>query len=109
MPNRRTLSGTGNRLGRPRRTADLSAESLALMKLQAVHRKIQHCHQLALECASKAETAADKDCRDDYLRIEKSWINLAHSYEFAIQLLSKREIAAPENFGIDIAPPSHLH
>jgi hypothetical protein len=109
MPNRSTLPGTRNRLGGPRRTLDPSGKSQALRKLQTLHRKIQLCRQLALECAGKAETAADKECRDDYLRIEKSWINLAHSYEFAIQLLGKREIAEPENFGIDLTPSSRWH
>ena len=109
MPNRRTLPGTRNRLGRPRRIADPSGKSQALMKLHTLHRKIQLCRQLALECACKAETAVNQECRDDYLRIEKSWINLAHSYEFAIQLLGKREIAAPDNFGIDVMPSSRFH
>jgi hypothetical protein len=62
-----------------------------------------------LECAGKAETAMNKECRDDYLRIEKSWINLAHSYEFAMELLGKREIAAPDSFDSGLMPSSRFH
>jgi hypothetical protein len=109
MPNRRTLPGTRSRSRPHRRTAVPSGTPQTLQKLQTLHRKIQLCRQLALEYASRAQTAANKEGRDDYSRIEKSWINLAHSYEFAIELLGAREPVASDNFNIDNIPPSRLH
>lgn len=34
-------------------------------------------------CARKAETLIEQDARDDFLRLEQSWLQLARSYEFA--------------------------
>jgi hypothetical protein len=44
-----------------------------------------------------------------FLRIEKSWINLARSYEFAMELLGKREIAALDSFDSGLMPSSRFH
>ena len=53
--------------------------------------RINECRELALQYAGKAETALNDECREDYLRAAKSWMNLAQSYEFASQLLSYRD------------------
>lgn len=44
---------------------------------------IEECRQHAAHCARKAETLIEQDARDDFLRLEQSWLQLARSYEFA--------------------------
>ena len=102
MPNSKTSAGTRNRVRQFRQADGSHEQSQTLLKLQTLRRRIQLCRQLALECACKAETAENEGHRDDYLRIEKSWINLAHSYEFAAQLLTRGNVAAD---GLDIDAP----
>ena len=104
MPNRKTAPSIRNR--RIRRPGGPYEKSQILRKLQTLHERIHLCRQLASECARKAETAASKECRDDYLRIEKSWINLAHSYEFAAQLIGKRDPAGGDELDLDLMPSS---
>lgn len=108
MSDRKTTPGIRNR--RVRRADGPYEKSQTLRKLQTLHERIHLCRQLASECACKAETAVSKECRDDYLRIEKSWINLAHSYEFAAQLLGKRDSAVSDELDLDLMPSSsRLH
>jgi hypothetical protein len=108
MPNRKTTLGIRNR--RIKRADGPYEKSQTLRKLQTLHERIHLCRQLASECACKAETAASKECREDYLRIEKSWINLAHSYEFAAQLIGKRDPASGDELDLNLIPSSsRLH
>ncbi len=55
-------------------------------------RKLSHeasdCFARAEECACKAEAAVSDQQRDDYLRLQRSWLTLANSYELADRLLS---------------------
>jgi hypothetical protein len=46
------------------------------------------CLAHADECARKAENAASDETRDDYLRLQGYWLNLADSYESADRLLN---------------------
>ena len=57
------------------------------MSLQTLREKIETCRKYAPQCACRAQTTDNKTAREGYLRIEKSWINLSHSYEFAAQVL----------------------
>lgn len=44
------------------------------------------CYARAEECARKAERASSEEIREDYLRLQKNWLNLACSYELAERL-----------------------
>jgi hypothetical protein len=107
MPNRKTIRR--NRPRQLRRSESPYEQSHTLRKLQTLNERIRLCWRLASECAGKAKTAANNECRDDYLRIEKSWINLARSYEFAAQLLNKRDAIVADQFETGAIPSSRLH
>lgn len=107
MPNLKPKLGDRNR--RPKRVESAHEQSDMLRKLQTLQERIALCHRLASESARKAETAASQECRDDYVRIEKSWINLAHSYEFAAQLLNGRSGTAADRPRTGAMPSSRLH
>jgi hypothetical protein len=46
-------------------------------------KEIQDCQAHATHCARQAENAVCADIRDDFLRLEQSWLQLARSYEIA--------------------------
>jgi hypothetical protein len=47
-------------------------------------------------CASKARNVISAEAREDFLKLEQSWLQLARSYEFTQQLmLDDTEDAAP--------------
>ena len=48
--------------------------------------QIRDCLQHADDCARKAEAQNDPGLREDFLRLEKRWFELARSMEFAEQL-----------------------
>ncbi len=54
--------------------------------LQTLSSQIRDCYAHAEACAGKAEAAFNDEMREDFLRLEKSWLTLARSYEFAVQL-----------------------
>ncbi len=54
--------------------------------LQALSNQIRDCYALAESCARKADVTFNDEMREDFLRLEKSWLTLARSYEFAVQL-----------------------
>ena len=55
--------------------------------LNNISEQIKDCLEHAEECARKAAAQPDGSLlREDYLRIEKRWRNLARSFEFADQL-----------------------
>jgi hypothetical protein len=56
--------------------------------LQNLSEEVRACYTRAEECARKAETALSDEMRADFLRLERSWLNLARSYQFAQQLLA---------------------
>jgi hypothetical protein len=53
------------------------------------------CYLRAEECRRWAETASTPSIRDDYLAMERRWLSLAGSYEFAEQL---DDFTAPFNY-----------
>jgi hypothetical protein len=109
MANRKTLTGHLNPVRRSRRTNTPQEAPRLAMQLQTLHQRIRQCRALAVQWAAKAETAETNAYRDDCLRMEKSWINLARSYEFAIDLLGKRELSTPQYFGTDALSSSSVH
>ena len=46
-------------------------------------KEIEQCREHAAHCALQAETAHRGGVRADFLRLEKSWLQLARSYEVA--------------------------
>jgi hypothetical protein len=51
-------------------------------------KEIEDCQAHATHCARQATNATSPDIREDFLRLEQSWLQLAHSYEVAQQILS---------------------
>jgi hypothetical protein len=49
--------------------------------------EVRECYARAEECARKAKNAFSEDMRDDFLRLEQSWLTLARSFEFAGRLV----------------------
>jgi hypothetical protein len=51
-------------------------------------KEIEDCQAHAAHCASQASNATCPHIRDDFRRLEQSWLQLAHGYEVAQQVLS---------------------
>lgn len=51
--------------------------------LSLLTKEIKECRAHAAHCARQAETTACTDIRDDFLRLEQNWLQLARSYEIA--------------------------
>lgn len=107
MPNLKTKLGARN--GGLKRAESAHEQLDMLRKMQTLQERIALCHRLASECAQKAEAAVNEQSRDDYARTEKSWINLAHSYEFAAQILNKRNSTTRDGSRTGAMPASRLH
>jgi hypothetical protein len=54
----------------------------------ALIKEIEDCQAHAAHCARQANNAACPNIREDFLRLEQSWLQLARSYEVAQQILS---------------------
>ena len=54
--------------------------------LSNLSEQIRDCLQHAEECARKAAAQTNPALRDDFLRLEKRWLDLARSMEFAERL-----------------------
>ena len=54
--------------------------------LRRLSKEISECYAHADDCARKAAEASSEELRDDFLRLQRSWLNLAHSYEFTERL-----------------------
>ncbi|MBO0719035.1 MAG: hypothetical protein J2P55_17125 [Rhizobiales bacterium] len=54
--------------------------------LNNLSEQIRDCLERAEECARKAAAQNDLGLRDDFLRLEKRWLNLARSIEFVERL-----------------------
>lgn len=46
-------------------------------------KSIAECRAHAADCLRKAESMREQETREDFLRLEQSWLRLARSYEFA--------------------------
>jgi hypothetical protein len=51
--------------------------------LQELDKEVRGCLVRAEECARKAEMAITTELRDDFLRLQRQWLDLAKNYEFA--------------------------
>ena len=51
-------------------------------------REIEDCRAHAAHCAGQAKAAASANIRDDFLRLEQNWLQLARSYEIAQRIVS---------------------
>ena len=56
--------------------------------LKNLSEEIRECYRHAEDCARKAAEQTDPGLRDDFLRLEKRWLDLARSMEFAERLNS---------------------
>jgi hypothetical protein len=56
--------------------------------LNNLSEQIRDCLQHAEDCARKAGAQTNPTLRDDFLRLEKRWLDLARSMEFAERLNS---------------------
>ena len=56
--------------------------------LQHLSKQVRDCMQRAEECAYRAKIEADPDLAHDYLEMERRWLSLARSHQFAKQLQS---------------------
>jgi hypothetical protein len=54
-----------------------------LLKLSA---EIAECHRHASDARDRAKIAGDEATIQDFLDVERRWLSLAHSYEFAERL-----------------------
>ena len=54
--------------------------------LNNLSEQIRDCLEHAEECARRAAAQTDPALRDDFLRLEKRWLELARSMEFAERL-----------------------
>jgi hypothetical protein len=48
--------------------------------------EIRECHRHAAECSCSADQSRDSLTKQDFLDMQKRWLCLARSYEFAEQL-----------------------
>lgn len=55
--------------------------------LKSLSKEICDCHARADACAEKAKNAFNEEMREDFLRLQDSWLKLARSYEFAERLI----------------------
>jgi hypothetical protein len=51
-------------------------------------KEIEDCLAHAAHCASRAKNAACPNIREDFLRLEQNWLQLARSYEVARQIVT---------------------
>ena len=54
--------------------------------LQSTNKDAAECYQRAAEARRKARAAATSQLRADFLDMERHWLSLAESYEFADRL-----------------------
>lgn len=60
--------------------------------LENLNEQIRNCLERAEECARKAAALPDgASLKQDYLDLEKRWLNLARSFEFGEQLTDFRK------------------
>ena len=54
--------------------------------LQILGRQVRECLQHAEDCAHRAKVEPDPNLQRDFLMMERRWLSLARSYQFAEQL-----------------------
>jgi hypothetical protein len=51
-------------------------------------KEIEDCQTHAAHCAEQAKNATCPNIREDFLRLERNWLQLARSYETAQQIVT---------------------
>jgi hypothetical protein len=64
-------------------------------------KEIEDCQAHAAHCARQANNATCPNIRADFLRLEQSWLQLAHSYEVAQQILGAGPNGAAQAVRLD--------
>jgi len=59
--------------------------------LQTFDSEIRECYRHATECSRSADQSRDSLTKQDFLDMERRWLCLAHSYEFAERLWNLTE------------------
>jgi hypothetical protein len=59
-------------------------------------KEIEECQVHAAHCALRAENAVCPDIREDFLRLEQSWLQLARSYQIAQQIVTTGANGSPQ-------------
>jgi hypothetical protein len=54
--------------------------------LQKLDADIRECHVRAAQCSERAKIQRDNWLKDELLRMEETWLQLAESYQFAQSL-----------------------
>ncbi len=72
----------------------------------AMQEKIGYCRQQAVECAARAQEAADKDTRELFLRFRDSWLKAAKRYESSAAAAPDE---SPERRPSSFAPEPSTH
>ena len=54
-----------------------------IVMLENLSEEIRGCLRYAAECARKAKESSKLNLREDFLEMERRWLRLAHSYQFA--------------------------
>lgn len=60
--------------------------------LTSLSDQIRHCRQRALEYAGKALSADTKEDRNEFLALQRTWLDLARSYEVSARHDAKRRL-----------------
>ena len=55
--------------------------------LRKLSHQVRDCLARAQECGHKAEHATNNILRDDYIQLQRQWLNLAHSHQIAEDML----------------------
>jgi hypothetical protein len=65
--------------------------------LQTLASEIRECYRHAAECNRSAHQSRDSLTKQDFLDMERRWLDLAHSYEFAQRLSNFSEPSRRRN------------
>ena len=61
-----------------------------IVMLENLSEEIRGCLRYAAERARKAKESSKLNLREDFLEMERRWLRLAHSYQFAKKLKNFR-------------------
>ena len=70
--------------------------------MQKLSEDIAECHTHAAQCRTRAKRAIDPKIKQEYLDMERRWLSMARSHEFAEQLLDFTDKVRRQ-------PPGALH
>jgi hypothetical protein len=79
-------SAAASRPGRPLAVSAPADIHRSALVLQTLDSEILECYRHAAECTRSANQSCDLRTKQDFLEMQKRWLCLAHSYEFAEQL-----------------------